>query len=200
MNPHLAWYLARGTGIVALVLLVASLVWGILLATRVLRPHDRPAWLLDVHRWLGALAVAMTLLHLVGLWLDDYLVFGVREFLVPGASPYRPMAVATGVVALYVLVAVEVTSLLRKRLTTRMWRSVHALSYAATWLAVVHGATAGTDAGAIAYRTLALALTLLAIAATLVRVVRPPRRSAIAGSVPRRGGVGAADDIRTTLS
>ena len=53
MNPQIWWYLARSGGIVAWVLLVASVVWGVLLATRVLKPHDRPAWLLGMHRWLS---------------------------------------------------------------------------------------------------------------------------------------------------
>src|SRR5688572_18628698 len=91
VNEKLAWYVARSSGIVALVLLVASLTWGVLLATRVLRPHDRPAWLLDLHRWLGGLALAMTGLHLAGLWLDGYVHFGPAELFVPGASGYRPV-------------------------------------------------------------------------------------------------------------
>lgn len=177
VDQHLAWYLARGSGIVALVLLVASLVWGVLLASRVLRPHDRPAWLLDLHRWLGACAVATTLVHLLGLWLDGYLDFGPRELLVPGASPYRPLAVGLGVIALYLLVAVEVTSLLRRRLTPRMWRTVHLLSYATAWLAVVHGALAGTDASATAYRVVAVGVTVLGVAATMVRVTQRPDRA-----------------------
>lgn len=176
-NEQLPWYLARGSGIIALALLVASLVWGVLLATRVLRPHDRPAWLLDLHRWLGGMAVVMTGLHLVGLWLDGYVHFGLPELLLPGASSYRPLAVALGVVGMYLLLAVELTSLMRRRISGRTWRAVHAVSYAATWLAVVHGALAGTDAGATGYRVLAVGLTVVSVAAGLVRVLRPRRRS-----------------------
>ena len=57
----------RSSGIIALVLLVLSVVWGVLLATRALKPYDRPAWLLDLHRWLGGTALVMTGLHLFGL-------------------------------------------------------------------------------------------------------------------------------------
>lgn len=177
-NQQLPWYLARASGVIALALLVASLVWGVLLATRVLRPHDRPAWLLDLHRWLGGMAVGMTGLHLLGLWLDGYVHFGLTELLIPGASEYRPVAVALGIVALYLLVAVELTSLLRRRLGARTWRLVHTSSYALTWLAVVHGALAGSDARAQAYRVVAVALTAFAVAATLVRVLRPRQPAA----------------------
>ena len=44
MNEKVWWYLSRSSGIIALVLLVLSVVWGVLLATRALKPHDRPAW------------------------------------------------------------------------------------------------------------------------------------------------------------
>ncbi len=121
MNEQIWWYLARSSGIVALVLLLLSLVWGILLATRVLRPNDRPAWLLDLHRWFGSLAVVMTALHLTGLVLDSYVSFGVADILVPGASSYRPLAVAFGILAMYALVAVQASSWVRKRLPRVLW-------------------------------------------------------------------------------
>ena len=66
MNEQVWWYLSRSSGIIALVLLVLSVTWGVLLATRALKPHDRPAWLLEVHKWLGGTALAMTGLHLIG--------------------------------------------------------------------------------------------------------------------------------------
>ena len=86
MNPQFWWYVAHASGIVAWILLVASLVWGVLLATRVLRPHDRPAWLLDLHRALGGLAVVATGLHLLALVADSYITFGVMDLMVPFAS------------------------------------------------------------------------------------------------------------------
>ena len=178
MNEKVWWYLSRSSGIVALVLLVASVVWGVLLATRVLKPHDRPAWLLDLHRWLGGTALAMTGLHLLGLYLDGYIDYGVIELLVPGASEYRPLAVAIGVLSLYVMIAIQATSYLRRRLSKRVWRGVHLLSYGLVWGASLHAGLAGTDTVNRAYQALAIALTMIAVAATVVRVVTPHRRGA----------------------
>ena len=190
MNEQTWWYLARASGIVAMTLLVASLVWGVLLATRVLKPHDRPAWLLDVHRWLGGLALVMTGLHLAGLALDGYVRFGPRELLVPGASDYRPVAVAVGVVSMYLLVAVEVTSLLRRRLPARVWHGVHLASYALVWGATVHAGLAGTDVTNRAYQAVALMLTIAAVVATVVRLLGlgrgSPRRAAPSRAAPGR--------------
>lgn len=180
MNEKIWWYLSRSSGIVALVLLVASVVWGVLLATRVLKPHDRPAWLLDLHRWLSGTAVAMTVLHLLGLYLDGYIDYGITELVVPGASEYRPLAVAIGVVSFYVMVAIQATSYLRRRLSKRMWHGIHLLSYGLVWGAAVHAGMAGTDTVNRAYQVLALLLSMIAVAATIVRILSPGRRRAVA--------------------
>ena len=176
MNEHVWWYLSRSSGIVALVLLVLSLVWGVLLSTRVLRPHDRPAWLLDLHRWLGGTAIAMTGLHLLGLWLDGYIDYGFADLFVPGASEYRPVAVAIGVLSLYVMIAVQLTSYLRRWLPRRAWHGVHLLSYGLVWGAAIHAGMAGTDTANQLYQAVAVALTLVAVAATLVRILTPSRQ------------------------
>ncbi len=143
MNHLVWWYVARASGIVAWALLVAGLVWGVLLATRVLRPHDRPAWLLDLHRWLAGLAVAMVGLHIGSLVADSFVHFGVADVLVPLASSWRPLPVALGVLSLYGLAAVEVTSLAMRRLSRRAWRAVHLTSYGLVWLVSLHAGLAG---------------------------------------------------------
>ena len=112
MTSQLWWYLARSGGLVAWALLSASVLWGLALSTRILGPRPRPNWILDLHRFLGGLAVVFTGLHVVGLVLDSYVDFGLTELLVPMASSYRPGPVAWGVAALYLLVAVEITDVI----------------------------------------------------------------------------------------
>ena len=180
MNEKIWWYLSRSSGIVALVLLVLSVVWGVLLATRALKPHDRPAWLLDLHRWLGGTALVMTGLHLLGLYLDGYIDYGITDLLVPGASEYRPLAVAIGVLSFYVMVAVQATSYMRRWLSKRVWHGIHLLSYGLVWGAAVHAGMAGTDTVNRAYQLLALVLSMIAVAATVVRILSPGRRRAVA--------------------
>ena len=68
-----------------------------------------------MHRFLGGAAVTFTGLHVAGLVADSYVHFGVADVLVPGASSWRPGAVAPGVVSLYLLAAVELTSLFMRR-------------------------------------------------------------------------------------
>src|SRR4029077_8690559 len=77
VNGQLTWYVARAGGIVTWGLLVASMIWGLLYATRVLGRRVAPWWLLGVHRFLGALAVVFMGVHVVALLADGYIDFGV---------------------------------------------------------------------------------------------------------------------------
>lgn len=175
MKSQTWWYVARSTGIVAWSLLTLSLTWGLLLRTKLLNRRPTPRWLLDLHRFLGGLAVVFVGLHLVGLVADSYTHFGPTDLLVPFASSWRPAAVALGVVALYLLAAVEVTSLLMRRLPRPWWRAVHMSSFATFVLTTLHAVAAGTDA-----RNSALILAVNAGVATVlflthVRALAPGR-------------------------
>ncbi len=83
MNTQLWWLLARATGFVAWGLLTASVIWGLLLSTRLTRGRPTPAWLTDLHRFLGGAAVVFTALHLGSLVADSYTHFGLAELLIP---------------------------------------------------------------------------------------------------------------------
>lgn len=149
MADQITWYAARASGLVAWGLVLASIVWGLLLATRVLGRRPAPAWILSLHRFLGALTVAFIGVHVGAVLLDSYTDFSLANVLVPFTGSWHPLAVAWGIVAMYLLVAIEVTSLLRRRLSARAWHSVHLLSYFLFATATVHMITAGTDVTAV---------------------------------------------------
>ena len=96
MNPQLWWHVARAGGLVAYGLLAASTIWGLAVSTRLLGRWPAPGWTLDLHRYLGGLAVAFTGIHLAALLLDSYIQFDLLDLLVPLASAWRPGAVAWG--------------------------------------------------------------------------------------------------------
>lgn len=125
MNNHTWWYIARSGGIIAWVLLAISMFWGLALSSRFLGKRPKPNWMLDLHRFVGGLATVFTLVHVVALMLDTYVGFSLANVLVPFTGSYHPLAVGWGVIAMYFLIAVEITSLLRKKLSKRAWR--HAL-------------------------------------------------------------------------
>lgn len=175
MTPKLWWYVARSSGLVAWWLVGASVLWGLLLSTRLLNKKPAPSWLLDLHRFLGGLAVVFTGIHLGGLVADNYTHFGPSEILVPFASAWHPVAVAWGVVAFYLLAAVEVTSLLMKRLPRKWWRAVHSSSFVLFVLSSVHALTAGTERANPAVQWSGLLMTTAFIFLTSYRQLAPRR-------------------------
>jgi DMSO/TMAO reductase YedYZ heme-binding membrane subunit len=142
---QLWWFTARASGFVSWGLLAASVLWGLAISTKATAGRVRPNWMLDLHRFLGGLATIFVVVHVSGIMLDSYVHFGPAEVLLPLASSWRPAAVAWGIVATYLLLAVELTSLARRRLPKRVWRGVHALAFPTFALATIHGLTAGTD-------------------------------------------------------
>ena len=145
MNSQLWWYVARSGGVVAWGLAAVSVVWGLVLSSGVLGKRMTPPKLLDLHRFLGGLSIVFVAVHLVGLFLDEKVEFGPSELLVPMASKWEPGAVAWGIVAFYLLVAVEITSLLRSRIGERAWRFAHYGAFAVFLFGTIHGLRAGTD-------------------------------------------------------
>jgi predicted ferric reductase len=177
-NDQLWWYLARSGGVAAWAMLAFSVLWGLVLSTKVLGSRPRPNWVLDLHRFVGGAAVIFTGIHVASLVLDSYIAFGAREILVPFTSSYRPAAVAWGVIALYTLLAVEMTSLLRKRLSKRVWRATHFLSFPLFILATAHGVTAGTDKDTVLLRAAFIGVAAAVGGLTAVRAVQAdPQRT-----------------------
>ena len=170
MNKQLWWYVARSGGIVAWALLAGSVLWGLALSTKVLRGRPRPNWILDLHRFLGGLALLFTGIHVAGLVLDSYVHFGLTEVLVPFASTWHPVAVAWGVIALYLLVAVELTSLARKRISKRAWRLTHYLSFPLFLLTTVHALSAGADRSTLLLRWRVIVVSAVITGLTFVRL------------------------------
>lgn len=140
------WFVVRASGLVAYALLTAAVVGGLLLSTRALQRRASPAWLLDWHRFVGGLGVVATVLHVAAVWFDDYIEFGVVDLVVPFASPWRPTAIAFGIVGLYLMLAIELTSLVRRRMPQRWWRRIHRLALPSLVLSTVHLLMAGEDA------------------------------------------------------
>lgn len=186
MNEQLWWYVARSGGIVALVLSLLSVIWGLLLSSKYLKGGPKPKWLLDLHRFLGGLTVIFTGLHLIGLYLDSFVEFGVADLFVPFSSNWKPTEVAAGVVAFWLLVAVQGTSLVMHRLPRTWWKVIHLGSYLLLPLGLYHGITAGTDASTPWFQFGAAGLTALVVYLTAWRAIAVPKRRSAALRPPSR--------------
>ena len=166
---HSWWYLSRASGIVAWALLAASVLWGLLLSTRVFDRNPGPKWFTDLHRFLGGTAVVFVAAHVGTILADSYVHFGVADVLVPFSAKWHPVAVAWGVVAMWLLFAVEVSSLAMRFLPRRVWHAIHLSSYALFVSATLHGLSAGPDTRKQVFE-LVLSATLAVV--TLLVLVR----------------------------
>ena len=173
----LTWYAARASGLVTWALVTASVLWGLALSTRLIRRRGAPAWTLDMHRFLGTLSLVFLAVHVLALWSDSYVYFGARELLVPMGSRWRPGAVTWGVVAAYLLVAIQLTSWALRVIPRRLWRAVHLTSFPLFAASTLHGFTAGTDNHNIVVQWAALTGTFMLLAIATVRITSTARSS-----------------------
>ena len=163
LDPKTWWYVTRASGFVAWALLAIAVLWGLFITNKTLTKTAAPAWVLDLHRHLGGLAVVFVAIHVGALPLDTFTSWGWRDLFVPMASPWHPGAIAWGIVAMYLLVAIEVTSLLGRHFPKKWWRRVHILSFPLYVIASVHLFAAGTDSANVVARWLVVTVSTLIV-------------------------------------
>jgi methionine sulfoxide reductase heme-binding subunit len=185
INPStVLWYASRATGVVALLLLTAVLLLG-LLVTRQGRLPGLPRFAVTgLHRNLSLIAVVFVVLHVLTAVADGYVNIPLTAAIVPLASPYERLWLGLGAVSLDIMIAVIVTSLLRRHLGRRLWRGVHLLAYVSWPVAWLHSITSSTD-----MQHGELFLLALACAAVVVIAVGW-RLAAAARDLPRAERVG----------
>jgi predicted ferric reductase len=165
------WYLSRASGFVAYLLLWGAVVWGLLLSTGLGRAWMRPPQLLDAHQFLSAVSVGFASFHGLVLMGDRYVRFPLRAVVLPFAGSYEPLLVACGQIAIWLSVLLIASFHLRRRIGGRAWRRVHYASFAAFWLALVHGIALGTETATIWAACLYLATAGPVILLSLHRVL-----------------------------
>ena len=128
-NSTVFWYASRATGVVALVLLTVVFAIGIAVS-RQSRVAGLPRFAVtDLHRNLSLLAVAFVGVHVLTAVLDTYVSIPALAIVIPFTSGYERFWLGLGTVALDLIIAVILTSLVRGRLPRRWWRPVHLLAY-----------------------------------------------------------------------
>lgn len=202
---HAYWYATRATGVVSLVLLTIVVALGVVGSLR-LRSDRWPRFLVTgLHRNLTLLTLVFLAGHIATTLLDSFTPIGLRDAFVPFLASYRPIWLGLGAVALDLLLALTVTSLLRARIGFRIWRSLHWLAYAAWPIALAHGLGTGSDARLGWLQAISVACVIvvgIAVASRLRTAAVSPARRALAavgagtailvGAVWYAGGPGAA--------
>ncbi|MGZ4171533.1 MAG: ferric reductase-like transmembrane domain-containing protein [Solirubrobacteraceae bacterium] len=165
--PSPYWFITRGTGAMALVLLTVSVALGVANVRRMQFANLR--FVLDaLHRDASLVAVAFVLLHVVTTLLDGFAPIGLLDVVIPFHSAYRPLWLGLGAVSFDLMAAVMITSLARHRFGVRVWRATHWLAYVSWPIALVHSYGTGSDPKAhwmLVLTGLCVAVVLVAVAA-----------------------------------
>jgi sulfoxide reductase heme-binding subunit YedZ len=190
MNEHSWWLISRAAGVVALLLIAASVLIGLTLAAGLGGPPARRRVLVALHEHAAVTGLAAIGLHGVALVGDGWLKPGVVGIAVPFALDYRPFYTGLGVLAGYAALLLGASFYTRRRIGAKRWRKLHRATPVVYVLALIHTLGAGTDASAPWLRATLLATALPAAALAGVRVFRAratsssPRRRRTATTAP----------------
>ena len=174
-DPHIWWYISRVSSLTAWGLMSFSVVWGVLLASRVFRGLDNPAWLKDLHKYLSTLTVILASIHTSALMLDPYVKFDAADLFIPGVASYEGstetinFALAIGVVSMWVLTLVYLTSLVMDKLPRWLWKGIHFGAYLVFFGVAIHAALAGTDVGSWWYAAVSIFVITMSMIALIIR-------------------------------
>jgi predicted ferric reductase len=167
------WNIARTGGFTAYILLTLSVVLGLALSLHMQTPRWPRIINNELHNFLTLLALIFTGIHVLAVWLDPFTHFGWNEVLIPLASHYRPVWMAFGIIALYLGLAVGLSTWIRPRIGYKWWRRFHVLTLLLFGLVAIHGVATGSDTrtwwGAAIY-----AISVLAVGTLLyIRLYKP---------------------------
>jgi len=158
-DERLVWFLMRGSGIVLLAILTAAVVLGVVAshggASRPGAAVDRRTArratavgrfaLTTVHRDVSLICLVLLAVHALSAAYHSFVDIAWVDVIVPFMSAYERLWIGLGTLALDLLIAASLAAALRDRLGSRGWRAVHATTYLAWVIAVVHTIMIGTD-------------------------------------------------------
>ena len=192
--PKAVWYLTRGSGVVSLLLLTATVILGVTTTVRWATARWPRFVVEGLHKNISLLAVVFLALHIVTAVGDGYVPLRWIDVVVPFGSQYQPFWVGLGAVAFDFLAAVIITSMLRVRVGHRVWRAVHWLAYACWPVALLHGLGTGSDSSQPWMQLLDLAAVAAVAAAVCWRLAHTDawrRNAPLARISAPRTGVGS---------
>lgn len=189
-SKYLWWLVSRASGIVALVLITATVLLGLTMSTKLLRRPGLSRILMRLHEHLAQVCFAAIGVHGLSLLGDPWLRPGVRGLLVPFAMSYRPLYTGLGIVAGYMAAVLGLSYYLRRRIGAKRWRKLHRATLLAWALAAVHALGAGSDGSTLWLRIAVFAPTVPIVYLTVVRILGArtahPRGSTTAAAITAR--------------
>lgn len=99
----------------------------------------------ELHNFLTLLSTIFIVVHVLAVWVDPFTRFGWNEIFIPFVSTYRTVWMALGIIALYLGIAIGLSTLLRRYIGYKWWRRLHVLTLGIYVIATIHGLGTGSD-------------------------------------------------------
>ncbi len=172
------WYVTRAAGLVAYILLWLSMVWGLLISSRMIDPAVQRGSSFDFHQVLSWLSIVFIVVHMIVLLFDAYMPYTLAQILIPFTSAYRSVWVGVGVIAFYLAVLVSVTFYMMRWIGRKTFRIIHYLSLLSFIGSALHGLFAGSDSvfGSVQAMYVFTALSVVFLVAYRVAVSLPKKQ------------------------
>jgi DMSO/TMAO reductase YedYZ heme-binding membrane subunit len=173
VSDPVLWYVDRGSGLATLALLTTAVVLGVISVIRVYSPRWPRFALADLHRNVALLALAFACVHVLTAVIDSFVPITVTDAFIPFAGSYKPFWLALGTIGADLMLAVLITTALRRRLGFKTWRSVHLLSYGCWGASLIHSIGMGSDARSAVWGVMIVAACIGAGAGAIVQRTAP---------------------------
>lgn len=176
------WYITRTAGFIAAFSLFFLILSGVGLISgytfKVLEPLT--AW--ATHKAIGLVFIVSVAIHGVALLFDTYVPFNIAQILFPFLSNYKEVTifnhhlgslyVALGILAMYGLLAIAISTYLWIDKKPHAWKTIHFLAYLIAIFVFFHALYVGTDLTHGIFRTLWIIMGIIMAIAIIYRFRR----------------------------
>jgi DMSO/TMAO reductase YedYZ heme-binding membrane subunit len=178
----ITWYVARITGIAAFIMFTFVISFGLLMSSKALIKFRKigPATALEFHQFVGLLSILMVVVHFSSFFIDDVLRLTPFQALVPfqiqtglkSTLGYDlNLVVAFGISAFYLGIVLVITSFYRgKIVSTKIWRTIHYMSFLFYVLFLAHGFFTGSDSNEWWMRAIYLTSIVAVLSLLMLRI------------------------------
>ena len=139
------WYMSRAAGLLAYAFIWGSMIWGLLLSTKLLKPHVSPLLAFGIHETFSLLGLGFALFHALILLGDSYVDFDLLSIFLPFSASYEPLWTGLGTLSFYAYALIILSFYVRKHIGQKLWRRLHYLNFGIYAMALVHGFQIGSD-------------------------------------------------------
>lgn len=166
-----SWYITRAAGLISFLLLYIVIFLGLSIQTPILKKIIKPLFSLNVHAWLSVQVLVLVFVHALALLFDKFLEFNLVDIIVPFASDFHPPKLAAGILAMYLMIILIISSYLKRFISYKIWRAIHFLNIILYLFSAFHAFNLGTDLAGGIMRNVFIGANLFLIFIIIVNIV-----------------------------